>query len=203
MYLTLHPKNPENRHIETIKKCLLDGGVIIYPTDTVYGLGCNIFNQKAIEKICSIKKIKAEKSQFSFVCADLNHLSIYSKSIDTPTFRLLKKCLPGPYTFIFQASKQVPKILQSKRKTIGIRIPNNQIALNIVTTLGNPLLSSSLPHIEEIYQNDPDEIYEIYKNQVDIVINGGLGLTIPSSIIDCTKETIEIVRQGAGDISFF
>ena len=203
MYLTLHPKNPENRHIETIKKCLLDGGVIIYPTDTVYGLGCNIFNQKAIEKICSIKKIKAEKSQFSFVCADLNHLSIYSKSIDTPTFRLLKKCFPGPYTFIFQASKQVPKILQSKRKTIGIRIPNNQIALNIVTTLGNPLLSSSLPHIEEIYQNDPDEIYEIYKNQVDIVINGGLGLTIPSSIIDCTKETIEIVRQGAGDISFF
>ncbi|MCX8480591.1 MAG: L-threonylcarbamoyladenylate synthase [Sediminibacterium sp.] len=198
MLLKIHPKNPDKRAIQLVTECLLDGGIIIYPTDTVYGLGCNIYNHEAVEKICKIKNIKPAKAQLSFICSNLTHLSNYTKSIDTPLFRILKQYLPGPYTFILQASKQVPKILQSNRKTIGLRIPNNLIALQIVEALQNPLLSASLPSKNDIYLTDIEEIYGLYKNQVEIVIDGGTGGEQTSTIIDCTEQEIKLIRLGAG-----
>src|SRR6202012_3354836 len=145
MLLHLHPVNPQPRNIRTIVECLLDGGVVIYPTDTIYGLGCNIFQHKAIERICLIKHVDPAKAQLSFICADLSDLSNYTKSISTPLYRLLKNYLPGPYTFILPASKQVPKILKSRKDTIGLRIPDNIIARSLIRELGHPVLSSSLP----------------------------------------------------------
>jgi tRNA threonylcarbamoyl adenosine modification protein (Sua5/YciO/YrdC/YwlC family) len=199
MLLQIHPDNPNQRHIKTVTECLLDGGVIIYPTDTIYGLGCNIFQQKAIERICRIKQVDPQKAQLSFVCNDLSDLSKYTKSISTPLYRILKNYLPGPYTFILPASKEVPKILQSKKKTIGLRIPNNKIALTIVEEIKNPLLSASLPGDEIEDYTDPEVIYENFKNFVDIVIDAGFGGAEPSTIIDCTQETYELIRQGAGE----
>src|ERR1700759_3677823 len=145
MYLHLHPENPQVRNVKMIIECLLDGGVIIYPTDTIYGLGCDIFQHKAIEKICRLKNVSPQKAQLSFVCYDLSDLSKYTKGISTPLYRLLKDYLPGPYTFILPASKEVPKILQSKKNTIGLRVPNNNIAREIVNQLQHPILSASLP----------------------------------------------------------
>jgi len=181
-----------------VTECLLDGGIIVYPTDTIYGLGCDIFKKDAIEKICRIKHINPAKAQLSFVCYDLSDLSLYTKSISTPLYRILKNYLPGPYTFILPASKQVPKILQSKKSTIGLRVPNHLIARKIVKSLSHPLLSASLPGemIEEY--TDPELIYENFGNQVDIVINAGIGGFIPSTIIDCTSDEYEVVRYGAG-----
>jgi tRNA threonylcarbamoyl adenosine modification protein (Sua5/YciO/YrdC/YwlC family) len=199
MLLQIHPDNPNQRHIKTVTECLLDGGVIIYPTDTIYGLGCNIFQQKAIERICRIKQVDPQKAQLSFVCNDLSDLSKYTKSISTPLYRILKNYLPGPYTFILPASKEVPKILQSKKKTIGLRIPNNKVALTIVEEIKNPLLSASLPGDEIEDYTDPEIIYENFKNFVDIVIDAGFGGAEPSTIIDCTQETYELIRQGAGE----
>jgi len=199
MLLKLHPQNPEPRHLNMIKECLLDGGVIIYPTDTIYGLGCDIFQHKAIERIARLKHIDTQKAQLSFVCYDLSDLSKYTKSIDTPLYRILKKYLPGPYTFILPASKQVPKILQSKKNTIGLRIPNNTIALSIVQQLGHPLLSASLPGEKVEEYTDPEIIYANFEKLVDIVIDGGIGGITPSTIIDCTHDGYEIVRMGAGE----
>lgn len=199
MLLQIHPDNPNQRHIKTVTECLLDGGVIVYPTDTIYGLGCNIFQQKAIERICRIKQVDPQKAQLSFVCNDLSDLSKYTKSISTPLYRILKNYLPGPYTFILPASKEVPKILQSKKKTIGLRIPNNKIALTIVEEIKNPLLSASLPGDEIEDYTNPEIIYENFKNFVDIVIDAGFGGAEPSTIIDCTQETYELIRQGAGE----
>jgi tRNA threonylcarbamoyl adenosine modification protein (Sua5/YciO/YrdC/YwlC family) len=198
MLLHIHPQNPQPRNIKTVVDCLKSGGVIIYPTDTVYGLGCDIFQHKAIEKIARIKNINPQKAQLSFVCNNLSHLSEYTKSIDTPLYRMLKKYLPGPFTFILPASKQVPKILQTKKNTIGLRVPNNTIASSIVQQLGNPILSASLPGdmIEE-YTN-PELMYENFKHLVDIVIDGGIGGFVPSTIVDCTQETYEIIREGLG-----
>jgi len=198
MFLFIHPDNPNPRHIKTVVECLLDGGVIIYPTDTIYGLGCDIFQHKAIEKICRIKNVDPQKAQLSFVCYDLSDLSKYTKSISTPLYRLLKSYLPGAYTFILPASKEVPKILQSKKNTIGLRVPNNNIARTIVHELNHPLLSASLPGDMVEEYTDPELMYENFKNQVDIVIDGGIGGMIPSTVIDCTKENYEIIRQGAG-----
>ena len=198
MLLTVHPDNPNIRHLNTIKDCLLSGGVIIYPTDTIYGLGCDIFQHKAIERIARIKQIDPIKAQLSFVCYDLSDLSKYTKSISTPLYRLLKTYLPGPYTFILPASKEVPKILHSKKNTIGLRIPDNLIARTIVQELGHPLLSASLPgEMVEDY-TDPEIMYERFHKLVDIVIDGGIGGMIPSTIIDCTKDTYEVIREGAG-----
>jgi tRNA threonylcarbamoyl adenosine modification protein (Sua5/YciO/YrdC/YwlC family) len=198
MYLTVHPKNPQERNIQTIKECLLSGGIIIYPTDTIYGLGCDIFQHKSIERICRIKQIDPAKAQLSFVCYDLSDLSMYTKSISTPLYRILKNHLPGPYTFILPASKEVPKILKSRKNSIGLRIPDNLIARTIVRNLGHPVLSTSLPgELVEEY-TDPEIIYEQFKNQVDIVVDGGPGNTVPSTIIDFTSGTAEIVRKGAG-----
>ncbi len=198
MFLFIHPDNPNPRHIKTVVECLLDGGVIIYPTDTIYGLGCDIFQHKAIEKICRIKNVDPQKAQLSFVCYDLSDLSKYTKSISTPLYRLLKSYLPGAYTFILPASKEVPKILQSKKNTIGLRVPDNNIARTIVHELNHPLLSASLPGEMVEEYTDPELMYENFKNQVDIVIDGGIGGMTPSTVIDCTKEDYEVIRQGAG-----
>lgn len=199
MLLHIHPDNPNPRNVRTVIECLLSGGVIIYPTDTIYGLGCNIFNHKAIEKIAQIKNIDPQKAQLSFICNDLSDLSKYTKSIDTPLYRMLKIYLPGPYTFILPASKEVPKILNSKKNTIGLRVPDNNIARTIVQELGHPLLSASLPGEMVEEYTDPELIYENFRSRVDIVVNGGIGGMIPSTVVDCTKDPYELVRLGLGD----
>jgi len=198
MFLTIHPENPQDRNIQTIADCLLSGGVIIYPTDTIYGLGCDIFQPRAIERICRIKQINPAKANLSFVCYDLSDLSAYTKSISTPLYRVLKNYLPGPYTFILPASKEVPKILKSRKNSIGLRIPNNLIARTIVKQLGHPVLSTSLPGERVEEYTDPELIYEHFKNLVDIVIDGGPGHTIPSTIIDYTSGEAVLIRKGAG-----
>ena len=199
MLLPIHPDDPQPRHIRTVVETLRKGGVIIYPTDTIYGLGCDIFQQKAIEKICHIKKVDPRKAQLSFICSDLSHLSDYAKQLTNSTYRILKEYLPGPYTFILPASKMVPKILQSKKDTIGLRIPDNNIAHAIVRELGRPILSASLPgEMIEDY-TDPEIMYENFRNEVDLVIDGGIGGTVPSTIIDCTTDEYKVIRTGAGE----
>ena len=199
MLLHLHPENPQPRLLKRIADCLKDGGIIIYPTDTIYGLGCDIVQQRAIERICKIKNVDPQKAQLSFICRDLSDLSVYTKSIDTPLYRMLKSYLPGPYTFILPASKQVPKILKSKKDTIGLRVPDNIICHRILETLGNPILSTSLPGEMVEEYTDPEIIFEKFKNQVDLVISGGMGGTVPSTIIDCTSDEWHITRQGMGN----
>ena len=199
MLIHLHPQNPQPRQLKAVVECLLDGGVIIYPTDTIYGLGCDIFKHKAIERICRIKQIEPAKAQLSFVCSSLSDLSKYTKSTSTPWYRLLKEYLPGPYTFILPASKEVPKILHSKKSTIGLRIPDNTIANTIVEQLGNPILSASLPGAMVEEYTDPELMYENFGKLVDIVIDGGPGGMKPSTVIDCTTEPYELIRQGAGE----
>lgn len=199
MLLHLHPENPQPRNIRTIVECIQDGGVIIYPTDTIYGLGCDIFQSKAIEKICRIKNIQPQKAQLSFICYDLSDLSKYAKTISTPIYRLLKAHLPGPYTFILPASREVPKILKSKKDTIGIRIPDNNIARSIVRELDHPILSTTLPGEMVEEYTDPEIIHENFKGLVDIVVSGGPGGIVPSTIIDCTAEEPAIIREGLGE----
>lgn len=198
MLISIHPDNPQPRLLAQVKTCLENGGIIAYPTDTIYGLGCDIFHPEAIEKICAIKKVNPEKANLSFICADLSDLSLYAKAIDNSLFRILKKALPGPFTFILPASKEVPKILQSKKKTIGLRIPDNHIALSIIKTLGHPILSASFPgdNIEEY--TDPEIIYENWGNQIDMVVDGGIGGIKPSTVVDCTGDEYSVIRQGAG-----
>jgi tRNA threonylcarbamoyl adenosine modification protein (Sua5/YciO/YrdC/YwlC family) len=199
MLLTLHPDNPQPRNIATIVNTLSKGGVIIYPTDTIYGLGCDIFQHKAIERICRIKQMDPQKAQLSFVCYDLSDMSRYTKSISTPLYRMLKQYLPGPYTFILPASKEVPKILQSKKNTVGLRIPDNNIARSIVKELGHPILSTTLPgNMVEEY-TDPELMHENFHKLVDIVADGGIGGMMPSTVIDCTGDEPVLVRQGAGE----
>ena len=199
MLIRIHPDNPQDRLIKQIVAVLESGGIIIYPTDTVYGLGCDILQPKAVERICRIKNIEPKKAQLSFVCCDLSHLSEFAKPLSNPTYRLLKEHLPGPYTFILPASKMVPKLLQSKKDTIGLRIPNNKIAFEIVKALGRPILSASLPgEMIEDY-TDPEIMYENFQNHVDIIIDGGIGGATPSTIIDCTAEEPVLIREGLGD----
>ncbi|MCW3115955.1 MAG: Threonylcarbamoyl-AMP synthase [Chitinophagaceae bacterium] len=199
MLIHVHPDNPQPRQIKTIVESLRNGGVIIYPTDTIYGLGCDIYQHKAIEKICRIKKVNPQKAQLSFVCYDLSHLSDFSKQLSTPVYRLLKEYLPGPYTFILPASKLVPKILQSKKDTIGLRIPDNNIARMIVKELGRPILSASLPgEMVEDY-TDPEIMKENFSHEADIIVDGGVGGSEPSTIIDCTGDTPVLIRQGLGE----
>ena len=199
MRLQLHPDNPQPRLIKQVIECLKDGGVIIYPTDTIYGLGCDIAQHKAVERICKIKNIDPQKAQLSFICRDLSHLSDYTKSIDTPLYRMLKSYLPGPYTFILPASKLVPKILQNKKNTIGLRVPDNIICRHILDALGNPILSASLPgEMVEDY-TDPEVMYEKFEHLVDFVIDGGIGGMVPSTIVDCTGNDWTILRKGLGE----
>ena len=198
MLLSIHPLNPQPRLIKQVAECLKQGGVIIYPTDTIYGLGCDINHPKAVERICRIKNIDPKKSQLSFICRDLSHLSDYTKSIDTPLYRTLKLCLPGPYTFILPAGKQVPKILKSKKETIGLRVPNNVICQAILEELGNPILSASLPGELAEELTDPERIEETFGHLVDLVIDGGPGGIVPSTVVDCTTDNWVVLREGLG-----
>jgi tRNA threonylcarbamoyl adenosine modification protein (Sua5/YciO/YrdC/YwlC family) len=199
MLIRIHPDNPQQRLIKQIVEILQGGGVIIYPTDTIYGLGCDISQHKAVERICRIKNVQPEKAQLSFVCYDLSHLSNYAKQLTTSTYRLLKHHLPGPYTFILEASKQTPRILKTKRDTVGIRVPDNIIARSIVQELGNPILSASLPGEDVEEYTDPEVIHEKFEKLVDVVIDGGIGGILPSTIIDLTTGEPELIREGAGE----
>ena len=199
MLIQIHPQNPQERLIKQVVDCLKSGGVIVYPTDTIYGMGCDIFQPKAIEKICQIKNIQPSKAMLSFICRDLSHLSDFTKSIDTPIYRTLKSHLPGPFTFILQASKQVPKLLQNKKSTIGLRIPDNLICQRIIEELGNPILSTSLPGDMVEEYTDPEIIHDNFSNRVDMVIDGGIGGMMPSTVVDCTSGECVVLRNGAGD----
>ena len=199
MLIRLHPQNPQQRLIKQVADCLKKGGVIIYPTDTIYGLGCDIAQHKAVERICKIKNIEPSKAQLSFICRNLSHLSDYTKGIDTPLYRILKHYLPGPFTFILPASKQVPNIVQSKKATIGLRIPDNTICQHILEELGNPILSASLPGAMVEEYTDPEVMYERFGKQVDMVIDGGTGGMEPSTIVDCTAEPYSVLRHGLGE----
>ena len=184
-------------------KCLKDGGIIIYPTDTVYALGGDITNAKAIEKICKLKNIKPEKSNFSFVCSDLSQLSEFTNAIPNHVFRIMKRALPGPYTFILEASSKVPKLLKQNKKTVGIRVPDNLICREIAAALGNPIISTSLHDTSDDileYFSDPEVIHQQYENMVDMVIDGGFGNIYPSTVIDCSTDEITVVREGLGSL---
>lgn len=201
-FIRLYEENPDPRRVRQIVEVLRNGGVIIYPTDTVYGMGCDITNQKAVEKICRIKGINPKKHNFSFVCADLSNISQYTRIISKPVFKMMKKGLPGPFTFILEASSQVPKILHSNKKTVGIRVPNHGIPRAIVEELGQPILSTSIRDEDEIieYSTDPELIFEKYQNLVDVVIDGGYGSNMPSTILDCTGDEVVVVREGLGQL---
>ena len=205
MLLKIYPENPNPKDIKTIVECLNDGGIIIYPTDTVYGMGCDIFKLKTVEKIATIKGIKKEKINFSFICYDLSHLSDFTKPISNYTYKLLKRALPGPFTFILESNNNVPKLFQSKKKTVGIRIPDCNIARTIVHELENPIMSTSIYDEDELieYTTDPELIYEKYGNIVDIVIDGGYGDNIPSTVVNCVDENYSVIRQGKGIIENF
>jgi tRNA threonylcarbamoyl adenosine modification protein (Sua5/YciO/YrdC/YwlC family) len=199
MLIRIHPDNPQPRLIKQVADCLKSGGVIIYPTDTIYGLGCDISQHKAVERICKIKNVDPAKAQLSFICRDLSHLSDYTKGIDTPLYRVLKHYLPGAFTFILPASKQVPNILQSKKSTIGLRVPDNIVCQHILDELGNPILSASLPGDMVEEYTDPETMYERFGKLVDIVIDGGPGGMEPSTIVDCTTDEWTVTRQGLGE----
>jgi tRNA threonylcarbamoyl adenosine modification protein (Sua5/YciO/YrdC/YwlC family) len=198
MLVNIHPDNPQPRLIKQVVEVLRKGGLVIYPTDTIYGLGCDISQHKAIERICQIKQVDPQKANLSFVCYDLSDLSNYAKQLETPVYRSLRQHLPGPFTFILEASRQVPKILRTKKDTVGIRVPDNNIARAIVQELGNPILSASLPGESVEEYTDPEWIHDKFGNLVDIVIDGGIGGIVPSTVIDFTSGEAVMVREGAG-----
>jgi tRNA threonylcarbamoyl adenosine modification protein (Sua5/YciO/YrdC/YwlC family) len=202
-YITIHPDNPEEQKIRKVVECLRNGGLVIYPTDTVYGIGCDLYNPKAIEKLCKLKGIKPAKMHLSFICYDLSDLSKYAKHVSTATFRLMKKALPGAYTFILESSGEVPKIFDVKKKQVGIRVPNHLIPRLIVKELGNPILTTSVKdeQSEGEHLTDPSLIYDQYEKLVDLVIDGGFGGIEPSTVIDCTSDNFEVIREGLGDVS--
>jgi tRNA threonylcarbamoyl adenosine modification protein (Sua5/YciO/YrdC/YwlC family) len=204
MLIKLYDENPNPKDVQKIVECLKNGGVIIYPTDTIYGIGCDISNHKSVERISEIMNIKKDKTMFSFICSDLSHLSDFSKPLSNTLFKVMKRVLPGPYTFILNANNNVPKLLSSKKKTVGIRVPDNNIIREIVRELGNPILSKSITDEDEIieYTTDPELIYERYGDLVDIVIDGGYGDNQPSTVLDCTGDDIEVIREGKGVIDF-
>lgn len=203
MLLPIHPTHPEPRKIAQVVECLKKGGIIVYPTDTVYSMGCDMLNSKALERLALIKQIKLEKANFSLICHDLSHLTEYSKQLSNPVFKLMRNSLPGPYTFILEASKAIPKIFSDKKKTVGIRVPDNTIARSIVQLLGNPIVSTSVHDDDTIidYTTDPELIAEKWGNRVDLVIDGGMGGLEPSTIISCVNDEIEVLREGKGSIA--
>lgn len=197
-------ENPNEQQIDKVVAVLKKGGLIIYPTDTVYGIGCDITNAKAMERVARIKGVKLEKANFSFICYDLSNLSEYVKQIDTPTYKILKKALPGPYTFVLPGNNNLPKSFKNK-KTVGIRIPDNTIIRELVKKLGNPIMSTSIYDEDDLieYTTDPELIFEKWEKKVDIVIDGGYGGNIPSTVIDLSNDEVEIIREGKGAIDFF
>lgn len=203
-FLAIDPKYPQKKKIQQAVDVLKRGGVIIYPTDTIYGLGCDLYNARAIDRLCWIKGIKKpEKLRLSFICKDISAISGYVKQIPKTTFKLMKRYFPGPYTFIMEANNEVPKILNEKKKTVGIRIPDHPITSELVNMLGNPIVTSSIKNEDEIreYTTDPEDIYEEYKHLVSLVIDGGTGGNVPSTIIDCRTDDYSVIRQGLGDFS--
>lgn len=200
MLIKIYPENPNPKEIRLVVDVLKAGGIIVYPTDTVYGLGCDITNAKAVEKVARYKNVKVEKSNFSFICVDLSQLADFSKPLSNQVFKLLKKYLPGPYTFILNANSNVPKYFKGKKRTVGVRIPDSPIILEIVRVLGNPIMSTSIHDEDDImeYSTDPELIHEKFKEIADLIIDGGYGENIPSTIIDCTDDVPVIVRQGKG-----
>ncbi|MCU0421142.1 MAG: L-threonylcarbamoyladenylate synthase [Cyclobacteriaceae bacterium] len=203
--LKIHPLNPELRKINHVVEVVSRGGIIIYPTDTIYGIGCDLMNRRAVERLCKIMDVKPHKMNLSFICHDLSHISEYVKRIDTPEFKILKKALPGPFTFIFESSTQVPKILDVNKKTVGIRIPDHAIPREIVRLMGHPLITSSIKDDDIIkeYTTDPEEIYHDFKHLVEVVVDGGPGGNVPSTVVDFTLGEPVITRQGLGDFSPF
>jgi len=202
MLLKIYPANPDPRAIRKVVDCLQDGGIVIYPTDTIYGIGCDIFKSKSVEKIAELRGIKPGKSTFSFICHDLSQVSEFVRPIDNHTFKVMKANLPGPFTFILEANNNVPKHIQSKRRTVGIRIPDNPIVREIVRELGHPIMSTSVHDEDDIieYTTDPELIYEKFQNRVDIVIDGGYGGNVASTVVDCTQDEITIIREGKGEL---
>ena len=202
MILSIHPDNPNPRGIATAVECLKDGGIIIYPTDTVYTIGCDIFQQRSVERIAQIKHINIKKQNFSFICSDLGQLSDYSLPINRQAYKVVRRAVPGPFTFIFKAKSTVPKLFKSKKKTVGIRIPDHNIPIELVNMLGNPILSSSVHDKDSIqeYSTDASLIYERFKNKVDLVIDGGLGKLTPSTVIDYSSGELVVLREGLGNI---
>ncbi|TAK41830.1 MAG: threonylcarbamoyl-AMP synthase [Saprospiraceae bacterium] len=200
MLLELHPDNPEPRKVQQVVQSLQNGGVIIYPTDTVYGIGCDIFQQKAVERVCQIRQLDPAKAMLSFLCKDIAQAAQYAWQLDNDVFRLLKRNLPGPFTFILRSNNMVPKLFKNRKHTIGVRIPGNLITLALVEALGHPIFNASLKaeNDEEEYLSDPTIIYDLFGNQVDWVIGGGPGGQVPSTLVDCTVQPFEIIRQGAG-----
>jgi tRNA threonylcarbamoyl adenosine modification protein (Sua5/YciO/YrdC/YwlC family) len=203
MILNIHPDNPNPKRIQEVAEILRNGGLIIYPTDTVYSIGCDLMNQKAIARVAAIKGLKPEKANFSIICYDLSHISEYAR-VNTPEYKLLKKSLPGAFTFILNATGNVPKIFKSKKKTIGIRVPNNSIAREIVNEFGNPIIATSVRDDDEIlkYTTDPELIHEKYGKLVDAVIDGGMGNNEASTIVNLTDGVPEIIRQGLGELEY-
>jgi len=204
MLLKINPDNPEGRKIDQVVDVLKDGGIIIYPTDTVYGLGCDIENAKAVERICQLRGLDPKKAMLAMICRDISQVSEYAQQIDNPVFRLLKRNLPGPFTFVLNAATSVPKMFKNRKKTIGVRVPNHQVPLAIIEKLGRPILTTSLKSDDEIleYVTDPEDIFEDFKKQVDIVIDSGPGGNTPSTVVDCTDEKPVVLRLGAGVLEF-
>ena len=202
-FFKLYEENPEQKKINKIIEILQNDGVIIYPTDTVYAFGCSIMSRNAIDKLARLKGMKPGKERFSLVFDGLSQISEYAKNIHTPIFKILKKALPGPFTFILYSSSKLPKLLNSAKKTVGVRIPNHNVPKTIVQELGHPIITTSILDEDEIleYYTDPELIYEKYGNIVDIVIDGGYGNNVPSTIVDCTGDDFEILREGLGDVS--
>jgi tRNA threonylcarbamoyl adenosine modification protein (Sua5/YciO/YrdC/YwlC family) len=203
-FIKIYPENPDERKIRKIVECLRDGGLVIYPTDTVYGLGCDIYNSRAIEKIARLKGVKPQKNDFSFICYDLSDISDYAR-VDNVAFKLMKKTLPGPYTYILDANNRVPKLLNTNKKTVGIRVPDHSVPRMIVKELGNPIVTTSIKDEDEIieYSTDPELIFEKFQNLVDIVIDGGYGGNVGSTIVKISTQEVEIIREGLGDITPF
>ncbi|MDR0982141.1 MAG: threonylcarbamoyl-AMP synthase [Culturomica sp.] len=197
----IYEKNPDYRIVREVVDMLTGGGVVIYPTDTIYAIGCDIKAVKAVQRVATIKGVKAEKANFSIICPDLSNIAAYAK-VNDATFKLMKRSLPGPFTFILNASNRLPHILENKRKTIGIRIPDNPVIMAIVKEFGSPLLTTSVHDDDEVveYMTDPDLIFEKYRNHVDIVVDGGYGRNEPSTVVDCSGESPEIIRQGIGEL---
>ncbi|PJB15582.1 MAG: threonylcarbamoyl-AMP synthase [Flavobacteriales bacterium CG_4_9_14_3_um_filter_32_8] len=203
MLIQIHPDNPDKRKIDQVISILRKGGIIIYPTDTVYSMGCDLTNKRAVERMAQIKGIKIEKANFSLVCYDLSSISDYTVQFSNPIYKMMNRALPGPFTFILNANTNIPKLFKSNKKTIGIRVPDNNIARTIIQELGNPLISTSVHDEDEIleYITDPELIHEKYENVVDVVIDGGYGKNEASTIVDCTGEEPIIIREGIGDLS--
>lgn len=204
MLLAIHPDNPDKRKIDQVVKTLKKGGIIIYPTDTVYSLACDLTNRKAVERMAKIKGVKLEKANFSLICYDLSHISDFTVQFSNSIYKLMKRALPGPYTFILNANTSVPKLFKSKKKTIGIRVPDNNIARDLVAALGNPLISTSVHNEDDEileYITDPELIHDKFEKIIDVVIDGGFGRNEGSTIIDCTENDPEVIREGLGPLN--